>query len=151
MDLNMRGRGEWVKVTFCVIITDNKLLLDLGIRAQHYYMYYGLIHILLIFLAAFDCLVYTIWFCDQVYLCFISLNLVFWNFVKAHLGKLEEERFISLQKATTDAGKGQWSRGLLCRSAEVPFHVSWHTALVQPWDQFRFLGNCPSTPSPKPT
>ena len=40
-------------------------------------------------------------------MCFISLNLVFWNFVKAHLGKLEEERFISLQKATTDAGKGQ--------------------------------------------
>ena len=40
-------------------------------------------------------------------MCFISLNLVFWNFVKVHLGKLEEERFISLQKATTDAGKGQ--------------------------------------------
>lgn len=30
----------------------------------------------------------------------------FWSFVKVHLGKLEEERFLSLQKATSDAGRG---------------------------------------------
>ena len=36
---------------------------------------------------------------------------VFWSFVKAHLGKLDEERFLSLQKATTDAGRGQYNAG----------------------------------------
>lgn len=37
----------------------------------------------------------------------LSSLLVFWSFVKVHLGKLEEERFMSLQKATTDAGRGE--------------------------------------------
>lgn len=39
---------------------------------------------------------------------------VFWSFVKVHLGKLDEERFVSLQKATTDAGRGRaWLRSAL--------------------------------------
>jgi len=33
--------------------------------------------------------------------------LVFWNFVKGHLEKLEVDRFLALEKATTDAGRGQ--------------------------------------------
>ena len=34
--------------------------------------------------------------------------LVFWNFVKGHLEKLEVDRFLALEKATTDAGRGQY-------------------------------------------
>lgn len=41
----------------------------------------------------------------------LDSEAVFWSFVKAHLGKLDEERFLSLQKATTDAGRGRaWLR-----------------------------------------
>lgn len=49
---------------------------------------------------------------------------VFWSFVKVHLGKLEEERFLSLQKATTDAGRGRaWLRSSLNEhSLERTFH-----------------------------
>lgn len=52
----------------------------------------------------------------------------FWSFVKAHLGKLDLDRFLELQKATTDAGRGRaWLRSSLNEhSLERYFHNILH-------------------------
>ncbi|KAJ7373483.1 Sorting nexin-29 [Desmophyllum pertusum] len=54
----------------------------------------------------------------------LDSDSVFWNFVKGHLGKLELDRFLALEKATTDAGRGRaWLRSALNEhSLERYFH-----------------------------
>ncbi|KAK2569051.1 Sorting nexin-29 [Acropora cervicornis] len=69
----------------------------------------------------------------------------FWSFVKVHLGKLEEERFLSLQKATSDAGRGRaWLRSSLNeRSLEKYFHhmLGNRTVISQFYEKEAFLMN----------
>ncbi|KAL9955431.1 hypothetical protein ACROYT_G036758 [Oculina patagonica] len=54
----------------------------------------------------------------------LDSDSVFWNFVKGHLGNLEVDRFLALEKATTDAGRGRaWLRSALNEhSLERFFH-----------------------------
>lgn len=69
----------------------------------------------------------------------------FWSFVKVHLGKLEEERFLSLQKATSDAGRGRaWLRSSLNEhSLEKYFHhmLGNRTVISQFYEKEAFLMN----------
>lgn len=67
----------------------------------------------------------------------------FWSFVKAHLGKLDLDRFLELQKATTDAGRGRaWLRSSLNEhSLERYFHnmLLDQTLLSQFYEKEAFL------------